>query len=1230
MRTITLLALAMFLSTLGAKAQSSSSCDDLNGYPPSKNTGLVGAYTLLLGMEENAAQTYHYSGLGKMTSVRVYGFTPNLLGVNLIAKIYNVDASGRPTTVIGSRKFDWNMFDNKNGFKDVNFAFGGYLIRGNFAVSVELDGGFPMISEFQVSYDGNGEGLGEDLASLAGTSTGFNWASAKSSFSKDGDFYILPRMKNYITPQFLPGVLCVKTAETVAFSNSSIMCTDGMFNRIGSANYSGSKFFYTWNYGDGSPADHAANPSHAFSAPGVYTVSLTCTVDGWTTSCSGTTTHRISVGLNASVTSQVNASCFGSSNGSFTALGTGGATPYSYNINGSDYQLGAGFSNLSVGDQIVNIMDAVGCISSATASITQPTPIVIAVPLTTNASCGTSNGAISASATGGNGALQYSINGAAWQNNGSFPNIPSGGYTISVKDANACLVKTTVPVNDLGSPSLTLVSFTNASCNSASNGSIVASGSGGSGTLLYSINGTSYQASGTFANIPAGTYNVSVKDASGCKSNRVVVIAEPPVLSFTTSVTPATCNGSSTGSITIPSVIGGTGNMNYSFNGIDYQSSPVFSALAAGTYTISVKDAEGCVVKTNVNITQPTAVSATITSSNVACHGEASGSLSAMATNGTPGYTYSIGEEASPTGDFGGLTAGTYTVVIHDANGCSYTTTAVLTEPAAIKATITTGNATCGNTNGTIAIIGAGGSGSGYQYSIDALTWNTTGSYASLADSTYVILVKDGSGCYTPFHATVSDVNGPKINALSSTNITCFGSNTGTIAVTNVSGGSGTRFFGIDGSPWQLSMNFSGLASGLHVILVKDGLGCTGMDTLTLIEPSPILVNSAVTNLSCAGSPTGGAVVTAGGGSGTLAYSIDGALSWQASNIFGDLQAGKYTVEVKDAGGCIGSQSIQISQPSTIKLLGSVLNVSCAGAANGAVSAYATGGTGLFLYSIDQTHYQTVNTFSGLAGGLYSIYAKDANGCITSMQVNVVEPLPIAVAGSVFDITCAGGNNGAITTSEFGGTAPYHFTWSNNFTTPAIFNLSAGTYEVIVTDANGCKTTSAFAVTQPANPLVVNAVITNASGNNNPDGGVNITVTGGTLPYTYSWSNGTTFENNINVRPGSYIVSVTDANGCVTSGVYNIGSATGINPIAALSALVKLYPNPANTLVTVETGGINIDHIELLNVVGKLVYSSDPKSPKVDIDLSAYSEGIYFLQFKMNDTLMTKKIEILK
>lgn len=1229
MKKTTLFALATFLSVLTAKAQSTS-CDDMNGYPQSKNVSSTGAYTLTAGVEENAAQTYHYAGPGKITGVRISGSTPNLLGVDLIARVYNVDANGRPSTIIGTRHFTWYVMDNILGYKDVSFTGGGYNISNNFAVSVELDGGFAMTTKFQVKYNGNGEGRGEDLASLAGTSTGFNWASAMTGFSRDGDFYIVPKMKNFITSEFTAGTTCANTNTAITFANTSKMSTDSMFNKIGLSSYNGTQFFYTWNFGDASPVSHVVNPTHTYVTAGTYTVTLTCTLEGWVGTCTNSTTRKVSIGLNASVSNQVNVNCAGSSTGSLTAVGTGGATPYSYSIDGNAYQPNANFSNLAAGVHTVNVKDVLGCIKSTSVTITQPLPITIATPLTTNSSCGTPNGAIQASATGGTGVLQYSIDGINFQTSGLFQNILSSGYTVTVKDANGCTSTASAIVSDLGSPTLTIVSYTNVSCNGLNNGSIIVSGSGGVGQLMYSINGNTYQVSGTFNNVAAGVYFVTVRDAAGCKSTKVVTIGQPSALSFTTAMVPATCNGTSTGQILVTSVIGGTGNMSYSLNGVNYQSSPTFSGLAAGIYSVYVKDAAGCALTMNVTVTQPTAVTATITSSNASCNNASNASITVVASGGTPGYTYSIDGEFYPTGDFSELTAGTYTVVVMDDNGCAYNSVVTLTQPTIIAVTVTTGNSTCGNANGTLAVTASGGSGSGYQYSINGTTWNSSGAFSGLTDSTYAIIVTDGAGCTNVFHATISDANGPMINTISSTNIVCNGSNTGTITVTNVTGGSGTLYYNVDGSPWQLSTIFTGLSAGPHVVIVHDGLWCTGSYTAILTEPAPIVVTATVINLTCNGDASGSATITAAGGSGQLAYSIDYGDNWQSSNVITNLQAGTYPVLVRDAGGCVGETTITVTQPDAISVINNGLNVTCAGAGDGAIFVTAFGGTGVLSYSLNGNTYQSNGSFTGLNGGVYIVYVKDANGCVRTSAVNINEPQSLGVSANVYNITCAGGNDGVIDINISGGTAPYSTNWSNTASTEDVFNLTAGTYSVVITDANGCTFAAAYTVTQPANPLVVNAIITNATDNTTSNGAVDITITGGTPPYTYSWSNGNTTQDLSGVLSGSYIVTITDANGCVTSGVYTVNTSTGIHDVSGEIIPVKLYPNPATEFLTLEADGNIIARVELMNLVGELVFVVEPKTSKVDINLAGLAEGVYFVKLKVNDTFITKKVEVLK
>ena len=1232
MKKSTILACAMYLGTLGAGAQ--NSCDDLNGYPQSKNTGGTGAYTLMAGSIEQAAQTYHYSGPGKITSVRIYGYTPNTFtGVHLAVRVYNVDATGRPTSIIGSKSTLWSFGDNFAGHKDVSFNGGGIALNSNFAVSVEMVGGIASVTQFQVTIDGNAEGRSEDLSSLAGTSTGYNWESALTGGpSLNEDFYIIPKMENFITADFMPSTVCVGINSPIAFTNNTTMTKDSMFNKIALAHYAGTNHFYTWNFGDGSSASYAASPTHSYSVAGVYTVSLTSTVDGWNGVCSNTITKLISVGLSAGTPSVTNLTCSGSGNGSFTVAATGGATPYTYSTNGETYSSNSIFSSLAAGVYTLHVKDAVGCDQITSVTITQPAAIVFTPPTTTNASCSNANGGIQLTASGGSGSLQYSLNGSTWQGTGTFSGLAAGTYTVWAKDANGCTNTTQVGVSNFGSPSLTIVSSTNESCYGANNASIVASATGGSGALQYCINGESFQSSGTFNGLFAGTFNVTVKDASGCLSVETVTINQPSKLDFIPSSTPVLCSGGISGQVAISNVTGGTGTMSYSEDGTHYQSGSTFFGLAAGVYTTYVKDASGCIATHTVAVTQPTAVSATSQTTSASCNLATNGDINVTASGGTPGYTYSMdGINFFPTGDFSDLGAGTYTVMVKDNNGCTFTISSTVGQPSIITSTIAVGNSTCGNTNGNILVTAGGGSGSGYQYSINGTVYNSTGSFTGLPDSTYVVLVKDGSGCSEGYHVTVANSNGPVINTVSSTNITCNGGNNGSIDVTNVTGGSGTLNYQVNGSSWQTTTSFSGLTAGVNVIVVKDGLGCTGSYEVTLTAPAPILVNAATMNLLCSGMASGSATITAGGGAGTMAYSLDGSL-YQSSDIFNNLASGNYHAYVRDAGGCIGTSNFTISSPLPIVISNTgVLNVTCNGAGNGAIGVGASGGTGSLQYSLDGVTYQVNNNFSGLNGGSYTVFVKDANGCIKTETVLVDEPTAIVASANISNVSCAGGHNGSISTSVAGGTSPFVYTWSNDENSvPSISNLGAGTYTVTMTDANGCTKTLINVVTQPSSPLIINATVINASGSTTNNGSINSTVTGGTAPYNYSWSNGATTASISSLPVGTYDVSVTDANGCVTSGVYNISVATGIQSLTSNSTQVKVYPNPANNFITLESDNSVIDHVQVINLIGELLYNDSPKSIKVNINLENLVEGMYIIRYSINNAYTTARFEVMK
>lgn len=1230
-RKILQLMVILFMSATGVHAQ--TSCSDLNGYVSFKNTLDTGFYTLNAGYEEKAAQTYHYSGSGRITSVRLHGDYQNIFGggVPLRVGIYNVDNTGRPTTLIQAANTTWWWFNNFTGFIDVNFSGGGVLVSADFAVEVELRSVAPWGNSFKLQYTGNGEGNGENLASLAGTSTGNNWTSAMNDFQRDGDFYLVPRITNYITSNFDASSYCVASGGTVNFTNSSTVSMDSMFNLIAMPGYAGSEHFYAWNFGDGSPESNAVNPSHVYSTPGVYTVTLTTTLVGWHNTCSNEKTMQISVGLSGTVSSIVNATCNGALDGSATAIASGGASPYTYSINDQTFSATPHFTGLGAGSYQVGITDNLGCSVSNSFTITQPTAITVTSVQTTNASCGNADGGILVAATGGTGTLRYKLNSGAYQISGQFSNKASGSYTVTVKDANDCTTSFLVTISNSGAPVLSLLSTTNVSCNGANDASIVLNATGGSGVLQYSIDGgTTFQSNGSFLNIYAGTYAAMVKDANGCSKSMVINITQPQALSVYASSFPVKCNGESNGQIAINAAGGGTGSFTYSVNGNVYQSSTNFPGLSAGEYVVFVKDVAGCIGRDTVIVTQPTLITATAVTAPTTCYDGNDGTITITAAGGSGTYVYGLTEDnfqQSPI--FDELSAGTYVIRVKDKNNCLLNVTATVGQPTAITATINVTTSTCGSSNGGFLAIASGGSGSGYQYSINSTNFNSTGLFNGLAAGTYYVICEDAVGCTVILPANITDANGPVIGSTSHTNIACNGGNDGSITVNNVTGGTGTLQYSINGTNWQTSTVFTGLNAGTFSVFVKDANGCTGTITETLTEPNGFVITTSLQDIECYGAHTGAATIFASGGSGVFAYSLDGT-SFQSSSTFTGLVASNHAVIVRDAAGCTSSVLFTLTQPTQITIQHGELNVTCNGANDGGTVLFGSGGTGFYNYSIDGNTYQSSNVFLGLDGGNYTGYVKDANGCVKTVQISVSEPAPLVVASTVSNVSCAGGSNGIVTLNVSGGTQPYDYAWSNETGTQNLFNLTAGAYAVTVNDNNHCSFAASYTVTEPSSPLIVNGVVVDATTETSADGEVTITITGGVAPYTYLWSNGATTRDLSGVTAASYSVNITDANGCITTGIFMVGSVTGISELLQNGIAVSLYPNPSTDMAIIEVSKFIISNMKIVNLNGEVVLESEPNQAKEQINTNTLSSGVYFVKLRVNGNVITKKLVVTK
>ncbi|MVM36644.1 hypothetical protein GO730_01440 [Spirosoma sp. HMF3257] len=330
-------------------------------------------------------------------------------------------------------------------------------------------------------------------------------------------------------------------------------------------------------------------------------------------------------------------------NGQITLTASGGTAPYQYSKNnGSTYQPGNQFTNLGAGTYQVILKDANNCVTPAQAfTITQPATLSVVIGKTNVTTCsGATNGSISVTATGGSGSYQYSRdNGATYQTSSTFSDLAAGPYQVVVKDGNNCTTTAqTITITQPAVVTLSLSKTNVTTCFGANTGSISLTASGGTGAYQYSIdNGSNFQPGNQFTNLPAGIYQVVAKDANSCLSTtQSTTISQPSALSATTTATPVSCYSGTNGSISVQ-VTGGTAPYRYSItDGSSYQTSNQFTGLSAGTYHIIVRDANNCLLDApTTEVTQPDAVTFSISQTDVACSGGNSGSITVSASGGS-------------------------------------------------------------------------------------------------------------------------------------------------------------------------------------------------------------------------------------------------------------------------------------------------------------------------------------------------------------------------------------------------------------------------------------------------------------------------------------------------------------------------------------------------------------------------------------------------------------------
>jgi gliding motility-associated-like protein len=876
----------------------------------------------------------------------------------------------------------------------------------------------------------------------------------------------------------------------------------------------------------------------------------------------------------------VDVTCYGGSDGTFSVNTNGGTGLIEFSMdNGITYQAGNVFSGLPTGSYSVTIQDANGCTAISNTVISEPPPIVI-TPSSVTTTCTNSNGSIAIIAGGGTGTIEYSIdNGAAYQSSNVFNGLATGNYDIIVIDANGCTGTSAIVVPDQPSPTIAATPVTNVSCNAGNDGTITVIPNGGTGAIQYSIdNGATYQSGDLFTGLIAGNYSIIILDVNGCTATANAIITEPTQVFVNPTAFTSTCTNNN-GSITLVAG-GGTGTIEYSINnGAAYQSSNIFNGLATGNYDIMVIDANGCTATSAIVVPdQPAPTISATPVTNVSCFAGNDGTITIIPNGGTGAIQYSIDNGATyqPGDLFTGLIAGNYSIIIQDANGCTATTNAIITEPTPVFVNPTSFTSTCTNSNGSITLVAGGGTGT-IQYSIDnGAAYQSSSIFNGLATGNYDIMVIDANGCTATSAIVVPDQPAPTISATPVTNVSCFAGNDGTITIIP-NGGTGAIQYSIDnGATYQSNDMFTGLIAGNYSIIIKDVNGCTATANAIINEPTPVILNASSVDATCNGS--NGSITASGiGGTGNIEFSIDGGINFQTSGIFIGLPAGNYNISASDANGCLTSILVSVNN-ALAPDIASVqhINVSCYAGTNGSITINAIGGTGVLEFSINNgTTFQSSNTFSNLAAGNYDIVVRDANGCLTTSSVILTQPSQLVLLTSTEPETC-GNNNGSIAVIANGGTGTIVFSIDNgsNYQSASIFNgLNASNYTILVMDANGCTSSSASIVPDAPSPTIQSVAVIDVSCNAGNNGSITIYSVGGSGLIQYSIDSGMTFQNgNVfnNLQAGNYQISIQDTNGCVANSVTIINEP---NAIVLITSSVDATCNGSNGTITMNGSG---------------------------------------------------------
>ncbi|MCG8701831.1 MAG: hypothetical protein MI922_27505, partial [Bacteroidales bacterium] len=823
--------------------------------------------------------------------------------------------------------------------------------------------------------------------------------------------------------------------------------------------------------------------------------------------------------LVANISDVKNIKCNGDSTGAISIDVSGGTLPYTYKwSNGATTE---DISNLKVGNYSVEIVDAKGCTQNLETTITQPELLIAQVEGTEDVLCnGFTTGSIDISVKGG--ITPYVYTWSNGRNEQDISNIGAGSYNVKIQDANECIRSLDIEIKE---PELMMVSIdqiTNIQEHGKQDGSMTITVAGGVAPYQYSwSNGERSQ---NIDKLVAGNYSLIVTDANGCRQDLNASIEQPAKVELTVdTINHIRCYGEETG---FASITAEGGVPPYNFAWSNGATGRQLSNVPAGDYTLTVTDANNVSKKQDITIKQPGYFNLEIKDVvNPTCYELNNGMIKIDVKGGTTPYNFAW-SNGSTSQDLKGLTSGKYTIRVTDAKGCSQVDSAELTKPDPLEVILlSTTDIKCnGEHKGAVNIDIKGGT-PPYKYS-----WNHGSKDQNLSDimaGNYTVKVIDNNSCVKSVSATVNEPPALVSRFANIKNVPCQGDNTGAIT-TSVTGGMPPYTYVWSNGDSTAAIN--NLVIGKYDVTITDSNGCISALSTEITEPTKLTGEvTNVNDINCFGTNEGAISIDIKGGTPPYTYGWSNGDNQQNLT---RIPAGDYSVKVTDYNGCqINLESSVQQPPQLVASIDEVVDIKCFGDKTGSINVGVTGGVEPYQYS--WSNGDITQDLLNIPAGLYVLKVKDSKGCVTDANTDVKEPQPLVVENSsITNIKCNGDEEGDVTIAVRGGVEPYTYEWSNGASTRDIQNIPAGTYDLKVTDANGCvKTTLANVIEPPSLNKSIDAV-THITCNGEQNGSVNISVSGGISPYSYQWSNGITTQDLVNVPAGSYSVIIKEGNGC--------------------------------------------------------------------------------------------------